>query len=80
MRRWCRRSRPVGQYPAACKVDVFEITLQPYEYVEYKYRLEHGATMLYAWEASAGVIHGRSRRTRSQRRRQPKVADYSLGT
>jgi hypothetical protein len=50
------QSGPVDQYPAAFKVDVFEITLQPYEYVEYKYRLEHGATMLYAWEASAGVI------------------------
>jgi hypothetical protein len=35
---------------------VFEITLQPYEYVEYKYQLEQGATMLYAWNASAPLI------------------------
>ena len=25
---------PVGEYPAEFKLDVFEITLQPYEYVE----------------------------------------------
>jgi hypothetical protein len=47
---------PIGQYPAEFKFDVVEITLQPYEYVEYKYRLERGATMLYAWSASAAVI------------------------
>jgi len=48
---------PVGEYPAEFKLDVFEITLQPYEYVEYKYQLEQGATMLYSWTASAPVIH-----------------------
>ena len=48
---------PVGQYPAEFKLDVFEVTLQPYEYVEYKYHLEQGATMLYAWTANAPVIH-----------------------
>lgn len=48
---------PVGEYPAEFKFDVFEITLQPYEYVEYKYRLEPGATMLYSWTANAPVIH-----------------------
>jgi hypothetical protein len=47
---------PLGEYPADFKLDVFEITLQPYEYVEYKYHLEQGATMLYAWNASAPVI------------------------
>ena len=48
---------PVGEYPAEFKLDVFEITLQPYEYVEYKYHLEQGATMLYSWTATAAVIH-----------------------
>ena len=32
------------------------MTLQPYEYVEYKYHLEQGATMLYAWTASAPLM------------------------
>jgi hypothetical protein len=48
---------PIGEYPAEFKLDVFEITLQPYEYVEYKYHLEQGATMLYSWTANAPVIH-----------------------
>lgn len=48
---------PVGEYPAEFKLDVFEITLQPYEYVEYKYHLEQSATMLYSWTANAAVIH-----------------------
>jgi hypothetical protein len=47
---------PIGQYPADYKFDVVEITLAPYEYIEHKYRLERGATMLYAWSASAPVI------------------------
>jgi hypothetical protein len=47
---------PLGEYPADVKLDVFEVTLQPYEYVEYKYHLEQGATMLYAWNASAPLI------------------------
>lgn len=48
---------PLGIYPAAFKVDVFEVTLAPYEYVEYKYRLEKDATMLYSWSATAVVKH-----------------------
>ena len=48
---------PIGEYPAEFKLDRAEIVLAPYEYVEYKYHLEQGATMLYAWEASAGVKH-----------------------
>lgn len=47
---------PIAQYPTEFKLDVVEITLQPYEYVEYKYRLERGATMLYAWKATAAVL------------------------
>jgi hypothetical protein len=48
---------PFGEYPAEFKLDVFEIALAPYEYVEYKYHLEQGATMLYSWTASAALIH-----------------------
>ncbi len=47
---------PIGDYPAEFTFDVFQVTLGPYEYVEYKYRLEQGASMLYAWTASAPVI------------------------
>jgi hypothetical protein len=47
---------PLGEYPAAFKFDVFEIALGPYEYVEYKYRLEQGATLLYSWTASAPLL------------------------
>lgn len=50
------QSGPVGQYPSEFKLDVFEITLQPYEYVEYKYHLAQHATMLYSWTASAALI------------------------
>jgi hypothetical protein len=48
---------PIGEYPGPFKLDVFTIELAPYEYVEYKYRLEKGATMLYSWRATAGVVH-----------------------
>ena len=37
-------------------VDVAEIEIAPYDYVEYKYRLAQAATMLYAWEATLPVI------------------------
>jgi hypothetical protein len=50
------QSGAVGQYSSEFKLDVFEITLQPYEYVEYKYHLEQNATMLYSWTASAALI------------------------
>jgi hypothetical protein len=31
--------------------------LGPYEYVEYKYRLEKDASMLYSWTADGGLLH-----------------------
>ena len=49
-------SGPIGVYPGEFKLDVFEIKLAPYEYIEYKYRLERDATMLYSWTATAGVV------------------------
>jgi hypothetical protein len=50
-------SGPLAVYPAGFKVDAYEIALGPYEYVEYKYRLEKDATLLYSWSASAPVLH-----------------------
>lgn len=47
----------LGQYPAEYKFDVAEIEIGPYEYVEYKYHLEKGATMVFAWSSSTPVIH-----------------------
>ncbi len=46
----------IGEYPADFKLDVYDVTLQPYEYVEYKYHLEQGATLLYSWKASAPLL------------------------
>ena len=47
----------IGEYPAEYKFDVYEVVLEPYEFVEYKYHLEKGASMLYSWTASAPVVH-----------------------
>ena len=51
------RNGPTGAYPGEFKLDAFEFELAPYEYVEYKYRLEKDATMLYSWTASGAVVH-----------------------
>jgi hypothetical protein len=48
---------PFALYPAEYKYDSREFVLGPYEYVEYKYHLEQGATMLFSWNASGDVIH-----------------------
>jgi hypothetical protein len=47
---------PVALYPAEYKFDSREFVLGPYEYVEYKYHLEQGATMLFSWSASGDVV------------------------
>jgi hypothetical protein len=47
---------PIGEYPDRFRFDVYEVVLQPYEYVEYKYQLEQGASMAYSWAASAPVL------------------------
>jgi len=49
---------PLGTSRTAFKHDVFEITLQPHEFVEYKYQLEKGAHMRVTWTATAAVLHG----------------------
>ena len=48
---------PAAAFGAAYRTDVVTFDLGPYEYLEYKYRLAEGATMVYAWEASADVVH-----------------------
>ena len=40
----------------ALQSDTYEVELRPFEGVEYKYRLEKGAAIVYEWEA-AGVVH-----------------------
>jgi hypothetical protein len=44
-------------YPAEYRYDSRDITLQPYDYLEYKYHLQMGAQMLFSWQASAPVMH-----------------------
>jgi hypothetical protein len=48
---------PVALYPGQYKFDVREIVLGPYEYVEFKYHLAKGATMLFSWRADGDVMH-----------------------
>jgi hypothetical protein len=48
---------PIGYYNAAYKIDSAELKLGPYEYLEYKYRMEKDASMLFSWTASAAVTH-----------------------
>jgi hypothetical protein len=48
---------PVARYGAPYRVDRTTFELGPYEYLEYKYHLAQGASLLYSWEASALVIH-----------------------
>jgi hypothetical protein len=48
---------PAAVYPGSFKTDSTEFVLGPYEFVEYKYHLEQGASMLYSWKATVPVIH-----------------------
>jgi hypothetical protein len=48
---------PVARYSAPFKRDAAEFTLGPYDYLEYKYHLAAGASMIYSWTATAPVIH-----------------------
>jgi len=48
---------PVARYGAPYRVDRTTFELGPYEYLEYKYHLAQGASLLYSWEASALLIH-----------------------
>lgn len=51
----------VATYPGTFSYDVYEVQLEPFEYVEYKYQLEQDATMMFSWTATAPVtqdFHG----------------------
>ena len=48
---------PIAHYPGRFKADTTQFVLGPYEFVEYKYRLEKGAAMVYSWTGTAAVIH-----------------------
>jgi len=48
---------PLANYPGEFRVDSRELVLGPYEFIEFKYRLEKGATMVFSWKASDDVIH-----------------------
>jgi len=50
-------SGPAVRYGAPYRVDSTAFELGPYEYLEYKYHLAEGASLLYSWEASALLIH-----------------------
>jgi len=52
-----RQIGPVGHFATDFKMDSVQLVLDPYQYVEYKYRLEQGATMLYAWTASSMPLY-----------------------
>jgi hypothetical protein len=47
----------IAPQDARYNVDAVEFVLGSYESVEYKYRLEEGATLLYSWEATRPVIY-----------------------
>ena len=49
-------SGPIRPQPADYKADTRQFSLEPYGgYVEYKYQIEPGATMLYTWTATGEV-------------------------
>ena len=48
---------PAALYAGAFKTDTAEFTIDPYEYLEYKYDLVKGGSFVFAWQASAPVVH-----------------------
>jgi hypothetical protein len=52
---------PAREASSTYNEDVYTVELRPFEGVEYKYRLEQGAGLVYSWEATAKVkfeFHG----------------------
>lgn len=47
----------IKRQDAAFKTNTASFELGPYEFVEFKYRLEQGATMVYSWTATGPVIY-----------------------
>ena len=50
-------SGAIKRQDAAYKTNTASFDLGPYEFVEFKYRLERGATMVYSWDATGPVIY-----------------------
>ena len=50
-------SGAIKRQEAAYKTNTASFDLGPYEVVEFKYRLEQGATMVYSWTATGPVIY-----------------------
>jgi hypothetical protein len=48
---------PIGVYSRPYQTDAVQFVLGPYDFVEYKYHLEKGATMVFSWTSSAPVLH-----------------------
>ena len=47
----------IKRQDAAYKTNTASFELGPYEFVEFKYRLEQGATMVYSWNATGPIIY-----------------------
>ena len=52
-----RQDGPVSHFTSPYRMDKVQLVLDPYQYVEYKYRLEKGSAMLYWWTASSAPIY-----------------------
>ena len=50
-------SGAISRQDVAYKTNTASFELGPYEFVEFKYRLEQGATMVYSWTATGPVIY-----------------------
>ena len=50
-------SGAINRQDVAYKTNTASFDLGPYEFVEFKYRLEQGATMVYSWTATGSVIY-----------------------
>jgi hypothetical protein len=50
-------SGAITRQDAAYKTNTATFELGPYEFVEFKYRLEQGASMVYSWTATGPVIY-----------------------
>jgi len=50
-------SGAIKRQDAAYKTNTATFEIGPYEFIEFKYRLEQGATMIYSWTATGPVIY-----------------------
>jgi hypothetical protein len=47
----------IAPQPAQYKLDSNEFVLGPYEFIEYKYRIEQGGSMVFSWVATGPLIY-----------------------